>query len=79
MSLEDREATSPHSREIDGEQLMQAIESLQLHFPAFEETNVAPGDKLADDVGYHYLAAERLSGDACRIVHGGAEEVIGFV
>ena len=25
---------------------MQAIESLQLHLPAFEETNVAPGDKL---------------------------------
>ena len=40
---------------------MQAIESLQLHLPAFEETNVAPGDKLAHDVGYHHLAAERLA------------------
>jgi len=58
---------------------MQAIESLELHFPTFEETNFAPGDKLANDVGYHYFAAERLAGDACRVVHGRAEEVIGFV
>src|SRR5262249_52954946 len=65
--------------EIRREQSAQPIEPLQLHVPALEEVDVGITYELAHHAGYEYLAAERLAGDARRIVDGRAEEIVGFV
>ena len=67
------------SFEMHREESVRSIESLQLHVPALEEVDVGVSDELVHHTGYEYLAAERLAGDARRIVDGCAEEVVGVV
>ena len=59
---------------------MHAIESLESHLPSLEEHGVGTiGHEVAYHPVYEYLAGESVACDPRRVVHGGAEEPVGFV
>src|SRR6185503_10705177 len=59
---------------------MQPFDPLQLYLPLFEKRHVqTAGHEVAHHAGDKDLAAKRVARDACCVVHGGAEELVGFV
>jgi hypothetical protein len=57
-----------------------SIEPFQLHLPFLEELDVGTtGHEVAYHAGYEYLASESVARDPRRVVHGGAEELVGLM
>ena len=58
---------------------MQSLDPLQLDLRSGEERQVATtGHEVVHDTGYEYLAAKGVARDPRGVVHGGAEELVGF-
>jgi len=58
---------------------MSSLDPLQLHITSLEERHIGTtGDEVAYDSGYEYLAGLRVARDSRGVVHGRAEELVGF-
>jgi hypothetical protein len=71
-------ARAVRSCEIDYEEPVRAFEPLQLRVATLDELDARSGDELAHEIGHEHLASPGVTRDTRRVVHGGAEELVGL-
>ena len=83
MSLAAMTASSGIQRlligEVDGEEPMRSVETLELYVATLGEFDFRVRDELAYDVRDENLPAERLAGNSRSVVHRSTEEAVGFL